>query len=303
MTDSSADSPLVLDATNRALLDQLQDDEFRRTGQRPPAATILNAALEAFQISRLGDTRRTAVVAALLAFGKELAVGETLSENPSANQLVMEDGFAFLLGVIFDQGISFRRAWTAPYELQKRLGHLDPARMVTEPQQVTAAIRQAPSLHRFVNNMSRWVVSAAHRVVEQYGGRAEAIWEGSPTAAELQRRFDEFDGIAQKKAAMAVELLERVKKAPISQMQGSDVAYDRHVRRVFLRTGLALYDDADHIVAMARQLNVERPGAIDFPAWQVGVDWCHPGVPDCANCRLREPCPKLVDRAAGVKGG
>jgi endonuclease III len=205
--------------------------------------------------------------------------------------------------VIFDQGIAFQRAWAAPYELRKRLGHLDPARIAAEPEQVAEAIRQAPSLHRFVNNLSRWVVAAARRVMEQYGGRADTIWEGSPTASELQRRLDEFDGIAQKKAAMAVEILERVRKVSITQMHGSDVAYDRHIRRVFLRTGLALYDDADHIIAVARQLNAERPGAIDFPAWRVGVDWCHPGVPDCPNCRLREPCPKLVDRAVSVRGG
>jgi len=264
---------------------------------------MLHAALEALHVSRLGDTRRAAVVEALLAFGREIAMGETLSDNPRANQLVMEDGFAFLLAVIFDQGIAYQRAWAAPYELKRRLGHLDPVRMESEPEQVAAAIRQAPSLHRFVNNLSQWVVSAARRVTKQYGGRADAIWEGSPTAAELQRRFDEFDGIAQKKAAMAVEILERARKVSITQMQGSDVAYDRHIRRVFLRTGLALYDDADHIVAVARELNAERPGAIDFPAWRVGVDWCHPGVPDCPNCRLREPCPKLVDRAASVRGG
>jgi uncharacterized HhH-GPD family protein len=300
---TTVDASFVLAESAKVLMQQLIEDEFRRTGQRPTEAEIMNVALEALRISRLGDSRRTAVVAALLAFGNELAPGETLSDDPAANQLVMDDGFAFLVGVIFDQGISFRRAWAAPFELKKRLGHLDPARIAGEPELVAAAISHPPSLHRFVNNVSRWVVSASRRVVEQYAGRADAIWDGSPTATEVQRRLDEFDGIAQKKAAMAVELLERVKKVPISDMQGSDVAYDRHVRRVFLRTGLALYDDPDHIVAMARQLNVDRPGAIDFPTWRVGVDWCHPGVPDCTNCRLRDPCPKLVDRAASVKGG
>jgi hypothetical protein len=39
-----------------------------------------------------------------------------------------------------------------------------------------------------------------------------------------------------------------------------DIAYDIHVRRVFLRTGLAQWDDLDHmLVAIAREANPDRP--------------------------------------------
>jgi hypothetical protein len=69
---------------------------------------------------------------------------------------------------------------------------------------------------------------------------------------------------------MAVEILARDLGVPITDLSGSDVAYDVHVRRVFLRTGLAEYDDLDHIVEVARRLHPERPGELDFPAWLVG---------------------------------
>jgi hypothetical protein len=46
-------------------------------------------------------------------------------------------------------------------------------------------------------------------VLSRYHGDTGAIWSGYPSADELQRRFTAFTGIGQKKAAMAVEILER----------------------------------------------------------------------------------------------
>lgn len=291
-----------MDSGVRRLIQELQDEEQRRSGDRPDPATVIRKALQALLANRITDEQREAVVAALLKFGLTVAAGETLSTNPAANKLLMGNGFAFLVGLIFDQNIESERAWAAPYNLKKRLGHLDPTRIAAHPQAVSRAIKERPSLHRFVNQVSRYVVSAAQRVVQQYDGRAESIWEGSPTAEELRGRFAEFLGIAQKKAAIAVEILERVLRVSVVHMEGSDVGYDVHIRRVFLRTGLAVYDEPGHIIAVARLLNADRPGAIDFPAWRVGKRWCRSGVPDCPGCPLREACPKLIDRAAGVRG-
>jgi hypothetical protein len=52
----------------------------------------------------------------------------TFTPHPEANAFVINDPFAFLLAVIFDQGIPAERAWRAPYDLRERLGHLDPER-------------------------------------------------------------------------------------------------------------------------------------------------------------------------------
>ncbi len=292
-------------ALNSSELDQLivdlQELEFQRTGKRPDQLAVIRTALRALHNSVATEGQQATLVAALLKFGASLAEGETLSEDRQADALVKSNGFAFLVAVIFDGMMRAERAWKAPYELKRRLGHLDPARIAANPKAVARAIKKKPSLGRFVNQTSAWVVSAARRVLKQYGGRAETIWEKSPSAKDLQARFDEFDGIAQKKAAMAVEILERMLRVSVVQMQGSDIAYDRHVRRVFLRTGLALFDDPDHMIAVARRLNAKRPGAIDYPAWKVGKDWCRPTKPDCANCPLREACPKFIDRAATVR--
>jgi uncharacterized HhH-GPD family protein len=129
--------------------------------------------------------------------------------------LVIDDPFAFVLAVIFDQGIPAERAWEAPYLLKQRLGHLDPHRMAQDSGEVATAVNSPPKLHRYIEKMPTWVVSGARRLVDQYEGRAEKLWNDEPTAREVQQRFDAFEGIGQKKAAMAVELLARDLRVPI----------------------------------------------------------------------------------------
>lgn len=252
------------------------------------------------------DSER-AIVDALLRYGREhqqQRVGQDpqFTPHPEANRLLIDDPFAFLLGVIFDQAIPAERAWRAPYELKLRLGHLDPARMAAEPEAVRAAVAQPPALHRYVEITPAWLSAAAQRVVDEYGGNAGAIWADNPRAAELADRLRAFQGIGQKKSAMAVELLARDLGVPVRELAGSDIAYDVHVRRVFLRTRLAAYDDLDHIIEVARRLHPERPGELDFPAWLVGRRWCGPGSPNCSGCPLGHVCPKDIGRADGIYG-
>jgi len=221
---------------------------------------------------------------------------------PAANDLLLADPFAFLVAVIFDQGIPAERAWRAPYDLLRSLGYLDPERVAADDQAVRAAINQPPKLHRFVDRLPEWVSAAARRVVTDYGGDAGRIWGDRPTAIQLMQRLEQFQGIGQKKAAMAVEILERDLHVEVTDMRGSDIAYDVHVRRVFLRAGLAQYDGLEHMLDVARSAHPERPGAIDYPAWLVGRQWCRAGVPDCPNCVLSDACPKLITAASTVRG-
>jgi len=254
-----------------------------------------------------GD-RKLAVVRELITFEIEERGPLQRSTQPlvegddEADRLAHEDDFAFLLAVIFDQGVRAERAWRAPLDLRDRLGYLDPARIVAKPEEVAAAIRRPRALHRFVNTVPRWVVSAADRVLSEYDGDAGNIWRGSPTAVQVRDRLDAFPGISQKKAAMTVMLLWRNRDVPIDGMDGCDVAVDIHLRRVFLRTGLAERDEPSHLIRIARDLYPTLPGALDPPAWAIGREWCHASVPECPECRLTDVCPKLVARAATVSG-
>lgn len=222
--------------------------------------------------------------------------------DPAADALIREDPFAFLLAVISDMGIRAERAWALPYLLRKRLGDLSPAAITASPDAVRAAVQQAPKLHRFVNLVPDWLVQAARIVLDMYGGDAGRLWSDAPTAVELRQRLEAFPGIGQKKAAMAVEILARDLGQPLRELTGSDVAYDVHLRRVFLRTGLAEHDDVDHMVAVARALYPNRPGALDLPAWDIGRRWCRPADPDCPACPLKAACPRLIERGSQVRG-
>jgi uncharacterized HhH-GPD family protein len=247
-----------------------------------------------------------AVVRALLDYGQsqspQVAGEVTFTPHPDANALIIDNPFAFLLAVIFDQGIPAERAWRAPYDLMRRLGHLDPARMLADPEGVRTAVGQPPVLHRYREKLPGWLVAAARIVVQDYAGDAARIWNDRPTARQLQQRLDRFPGVGQKKAAMAVEILDRDLGVPIRELDGSDIAYDVHVRRVFLRSGLAEYDELDHMIDVARRAYPERPGAIDLPAWLIGRQWCHAGLPDCSACALRDVCPRDINRANAVRG-
>jgi uncharacterized HhH-GPD family protein len=247
------------------------------------------------------DSRPEAITRALLAHGR--ALSESLgggaprfTPSADADALVRTDPFAFLVAVICDQGITAERAWAVPYHLRARLGHLDPSRIGTDTVGVRAAFAAHPKLHRFVNNVAEWVCDAARIVTSRYGGDAGRLWADRPSAAALRERLDAFPGVGQKKAAMAVEILERELGVALTGLEGSDIAYDVHVRRVFLRTGIAESDEVGHMVNAARALHPQRPGELDNPAWDVGRRWCHPSNPDCVPCPLVETCPRLISK-------
>jgi endonuclease III len=111
--------------------------------------------------------------------------------------------------------------------------------------------------------------------------------------------LDAFPGIGQKKKSMAVNILYRhlhSLQPREDELRLIDVSYDMHVRCVFLRAGLADHDKLAEVIGAARTLNPSYPGKLDLGAWHVGRTWCHPTDPDCAACRLRPACARLVER-------
>ena len=258
--------------------------------------------------SRSRDTASTDVVAALLAFGEELdaieasRISTVLTTNEPANRLLVEDPWGFLCGVICDYQMPADRAWATPYNLAQRLGGFSVELIAANPDRVHAAFLGPPAIHRFPNQTTGFVVEGARRVIDDYGGDAAKVWNDEPTARELQQRLVAFKGISQKKAAMAVEILYAQFGVPIAEMEGSDIAYDVHVRRLMLRTGLADRDSVTHMVEQARAHHPERPGALDLPMWEIGRTWCHKREPECELCVITDACPKFIERGTAVTG-
>ena len=134
---------------------------------------------------------RQGVAAALVAHGSDLAraLGGTarFTPNDEANSMVVDDAFAFLVAVVADQGIRAERAWAIPFELKRRVGEFSAASVAGDPEAFRAAFAAPPKLHRFVNQVAGWVISAARIVLDTYGGDASSIWAEAPSAADPGR--------------------------------------------------------------------------------------------------------------------
>jgi uncharacterized HhH-GPD family protein len=237
----------------------------------------------------------------LLAFGRELETDGAaqadghFTPDSRANALIERSPNAFLLGALFTQGIPAERAWAAPWLLRERLGTLDLHFLEDSPEAVRAAVQQNPMLHRFKETVPRWICSAARRLRAEYGGDASAIWPNGASVIEVTERLSRFDGIGRKKAVMAAEILVRHFGVELQGRECGQVAYDVHVRRVFLRSGISDEDSLEAIEAAAAAACPEAPGTLDLAAWLVGRDWCRPKRPQCDECRLGDVCAQRVE--------
>jgi uncharacterized HhH-GPD family protein len=236
----------------------------------------------------------------LEAYGRELEAegaaqfGSAFTDIAEADALLKASPTAFLIGVLFTQGVSAQRAWAGPWLLRERLGHLDLERLAGERAAVDAAVCKRPALHRFKHTVAGWVSDMAARLLSCYDGDATLVWTPGSTVAEVSERLAAFPGIGRKKAAMAVEILMRHFGVDLADIGEGTVAYDVHVRRVFLRSGLVETDTPDAVAAAARVACPQAPGTLDLPAWLVGRQWCRPKAPRCDECRLGEVCPRRV---------
>jgi len=251
---------------------------------------------------------RAVLLDRLIRYGVELEsqgaaqVGGSFTGRDEADSLLHDDPNAFLLGILFTQGIPAERAWSAPYELKVRLGTLEPRFLVTHSDAVREAVVAYPALHRFKNTLPRWISSAAERLEEEWGGDAARIWASGTHVLEVNERLVRFDGIGRKKSAMAIQILIRHFGVDLSGRDRAQVAYDVHVRRVFLRTGLAKLDNPEAIERVAREGYPRSPGTLDLAAWLIGRRVCRPTAPHCDECLLGSVCPRLVEiNPAGVR--
>ena len=98
------------------------------------------------------------------------------TDSDAANRLVGRDANALLIGIVLDQQISSTKAFAGPYELKRRLGHLNPRKIAAMPEdQFLAAMSRKPAIHRFPNSMGKRVQQACQVLVDDYKGNAANI--------------------------------------------------------------------------------------------------------------------------------
>ena len=225
-------------------------------------------------------------------------IGKNKNELQSTIFNIKEYPHLFVLGCLMDKQITAERAWAIPLKVCKETNKWTIDELSTITKEDMTDLFETNHLHRFNKDMSETFVLGVKKIEEQYDGDASRIWIGNPTSAEVVYRFLEFKGAGIKIATMAANILQRDFSVSFSDLSAIDVSPDIQVRRVLYRLGLI--EDENNVnmaVYMAKAINPEFPGLIDYPCWLWGRDYCHPQSPECNNCPLATVCIYNLEKA------
>jgi len=130
------------------------------------------------------------------------------TEDPAANKLLETDPYALLIGLVLDQQVKMEKAFGGPYELKRRLGHLDVRKVAAmDPDQLNIAFRERPALHRFPGSMAGRVQALSKVIVEEYGGDAGSVWTAARDGDDLAARIKKLPGFGDMKVKILVAIL------------------------------------------------------------------------------------------------
>lgn len=259
----------------------------------PSTTQALEEYLGPRTLSCSRDMLDNPIVPALKEYRKQHYGSDRDKLPKEVGDLVYSDPFAFLVGAVFDRGMSWKKAWEIPYWIKNK-GLLDVTKLasMSEPE-LEHLLESLPVKPRYGSKGGAQTLRDTTRLVMEFGGVAAAIWQDtSPSAVveTLKRIRYVGEGIA----SMVVRVLHDDWEMFRGQEQQIDVKADVHVMRVFKRTGLTPSESETEAVNAARRLSPEFPGALDWPAWDVGLTWCIAGTPKCEKCPLALVCPKHI---------
>jgi uncharacterized HhH-GPD family protein len=136
-------------------------------------------------------------------------MGLMLSQQPEADALLDRDPLALVIGMVLDQQIPLEKAFSSPYVLTERLGHVpDAAEIAGMPaDDLVAIFSEPPALHRFPGSMAKRVQAMCQALVEQYDGDVSRVWTGAADGRDLLKRVAALPGFGNQKAQIFVALL------------------------------------------------------------------------------------------------
>jgi uncharacterized HhH-GPD family protein len=133
----------------------------------------------------------------------------SLPVDDEANELLSRSPLALLVGMLLDQQVPLERAFSAPRDLVRRLGHEPTADELASfsPEGLVAVFSERPALHRFPKAMAARTQDLARLIVSEYDGDAAAVWTTASSGAELLKRVSALPGFGEAKAKIFVALL------------------------------------------------------------------------------------------------
>src|SRR5437879_10776414 len=120
--------------------------------------------------------------------------------NEEADALLAQEPLALLIGFALDQQVTVPTAFVGPLKLKQRLGTLEAREIAqADPGSLEAIFREKPAIHRFPGSMARRVQELAAVIDDEYGGRAERVWNDAADGDDLRRRISALPGFGQMK--------------------------------------------------------------------------------------------------------
>jgi uncharacterized HhH-GPD family protein len=138
-----------------------------------------------------------------------LTVKLWLAQEPEADELLSNNSFALLVGMVLDQQIPLERAFAGPKTIADRMGGFDAAEIADyDPDKFADLCSERPAIHRFPGSMAKRIQALAHIIVDRYDGDGAAVWTaGDPDGPELLRRLKGLPGFGEQKARIFLGLL------------------------------------------------------------------------------------------------
>ena len=172
----------------------------------------------------------------------------------AADRLLRNDGTALLIGMLLDQQVPMEWAFTGPYTLTQRFGHLDARKMAAMDQErFVARCCEKPAIHRFPASMARRIHELCAIIAHEYDNNGANIWRGITDAEELYLRLRKLPGFGDEKAKIFIALLaKRFKVTPDGWGKVAKPFGDHRMRTV------ADIDSAEALLKVRRFKQLEK---------------------------------------------
>jgi uncharacterized HhH-GPD family protein len=172
--------------------------------------------------------------AVLLTYAATMTVTFPITGDAAADQLLIDDPLALLIGMLLDQQVPMAWAFRGPAALSARLGGLDASRIAAMSEDdVVAAFSDKPALHRYPGSMGKRTYALCRTIVADYNGDAANIWTQAKDPKDLLDRLKALPGFGEEKAKIFLAVLgKRFDRAPAGWEKYAKPFSDKNPRSV-----------------------------------------------------------------------
>lgn len=158
-----------------------------------------------------------------------------ITGDPAADELLVTDPLALLLGMLLDQQVPMEWAFKGPATLRDRLGGTLDAHQIAamDVDEFVAICCDKPAIHRFPGSMGKRIWETCRHLVEHHDGDASRLWTEATDGADLFARLRQLPGYGEEKSKIFVAILgKRLGVAPAGWEEAAAPFSDEQPRSV-----------------------------------------------------------------------